>query len=91
MCEDDKRKTHKLKCHTKYFEAIVAGKKRFTVRYNDRNYNTEDTLILCEYDNEKKEYTGRQTKVLVRDKFNDFGLLPDWVILSIEPSPGGKL
>lgn len=78
-------KTHELKCWLRYFEAIVHGKKTFDLRYNDRDYRIGDTLILREYDNDKKEYTRRQTRVRVTDTFADFGLISGWIAISIEP------
>lgn len=81
----DKEKTHELKCWPKYFEAIVHRKKTFEVRYNDRGYSIGDVLILREYDNDKKEYTRRQTRVRVTDTFADFGLQPGWLVMAIEP------
>ena len=43
---------HMLKCHTEYFEAIKNGTKTFECRYNDRNYQVGDELLLREYDPE---------------------------------------
>ena len=60
------------------------GKKTFEVRYNDRGYSIGDELLLFEYNNDRKEYTRRQTRVRVTDMFNDFGLQPGWVVMSIE-------
>lgn len=81
----DTGKTHELKCWPKYFDEIVYRKKNFEVRYNDRGYSIGDTLILREYDNDKKEYTRRQTRVKVTDIFADFGLISGWVVMAIEP------
>lgn len=43
---------HMLKCHPEYFEAIKNGTKTFECRYNDRNYQVGDELLLREYDPE---------------------------------------
>lgn len=77
-------KEHVLKCWPQYFEAIVFDQKTFEVRYNDRGYERGDILILREYNNDTKEYTRRQTRVEVTNVFNEFGLQPGWVIMSLK-------
>lgn len=39
---------HELKCESKFFKAIVDGKKQFEVRKNDRDFKVNDTIILNE-------------------------------------------
>lgn len=56
---------HELKIHPKYFEEVLAGKKTFEVRENDRDFKTGDLLALNEYDPEKNAYTGRSAVVYV--------------------------
>lgn len=55
---------HEIKCLPVYFEAIVSGAKKFEYRYNDRNYQVDDTLVIREFDVQKYIYTGR--KVVAR-------------------------
>ena len=43
-----------------YFEKIISGEKEFDVRIADFEINEGDALILEEWDNDKKEYTGRK-------------------------------
>lgn len=43
-----------------YFEAVASGKKKYELRLNDFEVKEGDTLILEEWDPEKKEYTGRK-------------------------------
>lgn len=43
-------KHHDLKCHPHFFAAIVAGKKTFEIRRNDRDYRVGDTMTLKEFD-----------------------------------------
>ncbi len=45
-----------------YFEAIVSGKKKYELRLNDFDIQEGDILILEEWDNQKKTYTGQQIK-----------------------------
>lgn len=53
-------KTHDLKCWPVYFEAMLAGKKNFDVRVNDRHFEEGDFLRLNEFDPEQDAYTGRE-------------------------------
>ena len=46
-----------------YFEEILAGRKKFELRLADFTVHEGDTLMLKEWDPEKKEYTGRKTEV----------------------------
>lgn len=47
------------KCWKEYFEKITSGNKKAEFRLNDFNIAEGDILILDEWDNDKKEYTGR--------------------------------
>ena len=47
-----------------YFEKIISGKKKFELRLADFEVNEGDTLVLEEWDNKKKEYTGRKIEVI---------------------------
>ena len=51
---DHKHKTHHLKTWPEYFKVIKSGKKTFEIRWNDRDYQVGDVLVLEEYD----PYTG---------------------------------
>lgn len=57
--------THHLKIHPEYYEAVLAGAKRFEVRKDDRTprYAAGDTLILEEFAD--GAYTGRDAAVFV--------------------------
>lgn len=43
-----------------YFEKIISGEKKFELRLADFEVNDGDTLVLEEWDKDKKEYTGRK-------------------------------
>ena len=48
------------KIRPEYFEQIRLGKKTFELRLNDFEIEEGDTLVLKEWDPEKKAYTGRE-------------------------------
>jgi len=50
-----------------YLDDIAAGKKKFELRLDDFKIEAGDTLILEEWNNEKKEYTGRKLEKKVTD------------------------
>lgn len=47
-----------------YFQKIIPGKKKFELRLADFEMNEGDTLVLEEWDDNKKEYTGRKVEVV---------------------------
>ena len=47
-----------------YFEEIISGKKKFELRLADFEVNEGDTLVLEEWDKDKKDYTGRKIEVV---------------------------
>ncbi|MEI6810500.1 MAG: DUF3850 domain-containing protein, partial [Candidatus Nomurabacteria bacterium] len=47
------------KCWKEYFEKVVSGQKKAELRLNDFDISEGDILILDEWDNETREYTGR--------------------------------
>lgn len=74
-----------LKILPKYFTDVATGKKKFEIRYNDRNFKVGDTLILGEYENGK--YTGRKLRRRVNYILysNDtIGLEKGYCILGLE-------
>lgn len=50
----------KKKVWPEYFEAILAGKKKYELRLNDFDIEEGDTLVLEEWNPETKDYTGRK-------------------------------
>jgi ASC-1-like (ASCH) protein len=46
-----------------HFEEIISGKKKFELRLADFEINEGDTLVLEEWDKNKKEHTGRKVEV----------------------------
>lgn len=86
-------KTHELKCWPEYFEPVYSGKKRFELRFNDRDYKAGDYLLLREWRPVEEAYTGRELKVIVTYVMaEDDGpaeVMPGWVVMSIQPVPAG--
>ena len=56
---------HTLKIWPPFLELIAAGKKRFELRRNDRDYREGDVLDLVEFDPKIGGYTGRRLRVQV--------------------------
>ncbi len=71
----------KKKCWSALFQKILDGKKNVDVRLADFDVKEGDVLIFEEYDNEKKEYTGRKIEKKVKNvnkvNFADFNSVED--------------
>ena len=52
-------RTHILKVENEYFDDLVANKKPFEVRKDDRGFQKGDTLHLCRYGREKHRTSSR--------------------------------
>ena len=80
-------KIHRLKTWHDYFNAILNGNKLFECRKNDRDFKVGDTLILQEYIQEEKKYTGVElyTNVTYILKDNFPGISKGYVIMSLGP------
>ena len=77
---------HKIKCEPRFFEESINGNKPFEHRFNDRDYQVNDTLILQEWDPAKKDYTGREATFTVPYILSDYeGLTPGYVIMAMLP------
>ena len=80
--------THELKTWTEYYESLEKGIKTFELRKDDRPFAALDTLIAQEWDNIKKEYTGKEISFIITYILRDcpeFGLKKGYVILGIQP------
>lgn len=78
--------THELKTWPEHFEEVNQRRKTFEIRYHDRQFEVGDTLILYEYDNDQKAYTGRSTGRTITHilQGGQFGIDDNYVILSIQ-------
>lgn len=58
-------KIHYLKTDPEYFQAVKKRKKKFEMRFNDRNYQVGEILVLQEFDRTIGEYTGANDLTLL--------------------------
>lgn len=72
---------HELKILPAYYDAVLWYRKGFEIRYNDRDYNPGDKLILQEHTPENG-YTGESVTRTVGEVFRALpGLQPGYVVL----------
>ncbi len=50
---------------SEFFDAIVAGKKKYELRLNEFEAAEGDVLFLREWNPERQEYTGREVEKIV--------------------------
>jgi len=74
---------HSLKILPEYFRDVVAGRKRFEIRRDDRGIMEGDSLTLREFDG--LNYTGRRVGVVVSYR-TTFEQKPGFVVFGIEPA-----
>ena len=48
-----------------YFDDVASGRKKFELRLADFDVEEGDTLILEEWDQDRKEYTGRVLETMI--------------------------
>ena len=76
---------HHLKTLPPYYDAVKRGEKTFEVRFNDREYEEGDLLVLKEW--EDGGYSGREIKARVTYiltlQATLFGQAGDFVVMSI--------
>lgn len=92
--------SHELKTDPGQFQAVKNGRKKYTIRWNDRGFAAGDILILRETTEPAEmlkrgfalEYSGRQAKFRVTHVLYGpkYGLANGWAILSIEPAEEKK-
>ena len=62
--------THRLKIKSEHYINVINGTKTAEIRYNDRNYQVDDILILNEID-ENGVFTGNKCVVTVTHVLNN--------------------
>lgn len=80
-----KNKTHHLKTWSRYFHDVDCGLKDFELRFNDRDFQLGDILILEEVDEFSLLETGRIVKKNIKYilEGSNFGLHSEYVILGM--------
>lgn len=76
--------THFVKIAPRWYEDVIAGRKRFEIRRNDRHYALYDLLVLCEWYH--GSFTGRYTIQRIEYIYygdGTYGLSDEWCILGI--------
>lgn len=90
------KNSHKLKTDPKVFQDVLDGNKTFEIRFNDRDFQAGDELILKETlhsgeeikEGSPLEYTGREISTEVTYVLSGYGLQEGWVILGIVSEAG---
>jgi hypothetical protein len=80
---------HELKTWEKYFSLIETGNKPFELRKNDRGFIAGHELLLREYNQHTKTFSGRTlrrriTCVLQGNEAETLGLKPGYCIMGLE-------
>ena len=76
--------THELKIITPYFQDVRDREKNFEVRFDDRNFQAGDTLVLKEWAD--GQYTGREANREITYILHggQFGIEKGYVVMSIK-------
>ena len=80
---------HKVKCINPFFEDVLAGRKTFEVRRNDRKYKVGDLILLWEYNPDREMFLDRHCLVEViyvykEERYRRIGLRRGYVVLGIK-------
>lgn len=78
--------THWLKTLPEFYDDVATGRKPFEVRIDDRfpRYEVGDALILAEWDDNERKYTGRDCEKEVTYTLRDPRFVLDgYVIIGI--------
>lgn len=75
-----------LKIAPEYFQPLIEGRKPFEIRYNDRNYQVGDKVLLREYKEEDDSYTGRVCLVKIKEifKLDRVALFKDFIAFTFD-------
>lgn len=75
--------THDLKCCPRYFRPVADERKKFEIRERrNRNFQVGDILLLREWSQKKKRYTGKECARRVT-YITDFEQKPGFVVMSL--------
>ena len=81
--------THRLRTYKRFYEATLSRRKMFEVRRDsNRNFSEGDILILVEVDEDTKETTGREMRLvvdyIVKGPFFEAGLPRGTVVMGLK-------
>lgn len=77
-------KIHELKTIEPFFSQVYLGEKRFELRFNDRNFQKGDYLLLQCWNKDGEFLTGESVLVRVKSVLKDFtGLESNYCVMSI--------
>jgi hypothetical protein len=78
--------THALKTWPEFFHQVERGVKTFEIRKYDRPFCMGETLLLQEWEPEKKEYTGKEIKREITYILHggQFGIEKDFCVMGIK-------
>jgi hypothetical protein len=74
---------HNLKINKEFFIPVLEQIKTFEIRRNDRDFHIGDKIILNEWDEKKKQYTGRKTNVEIT-YITDYEQKDNYVVFSFK-------
>ena len=76
--------THELKLTEPFFSEVFTGNKNFELRKNDRDFNVGDILVLYEFDQRTRKYTGLYVRKQIKFILKDYpGLEEGYCILGL--------
>lgn len=76
---------HHLKTINPYFQQVWSGKKKAELRFNDRNFQVGNTIVLQEYLDGSMEFSGREivgTITNILENAPQFGLKEGFCLIS---------
>lgn len=82
MNKDAIRKHHDLKSIPEQYTKHLAGRKRFEIRFNDRDFQADDSVTLHEYIPESDTYTGFAISGII-GYVDDFEQKEGYVVFSL--------
>lgn len=83
------RREHDLKTWPRFFDDVLAWRKPFEVRLDDRGFAVGDVLNLREWDPDEEAYTGRSCRRRVSYVLRDWiGIERGYVVMGLSPVEG---
>jgi hypothetical protein len=74
---------HHLKINKEFFDPVLKEIKTFEIRYNNRNFNVGDLILLNEWDSLREVYTGRKVRGKIT-YITDYEQKEDYVVFSFK-------